>query len=303
MKKGISLLILLALLLSGCNLPVAFSSNPTPTATIGISVEIPFATATLLTVENTPPSGQSPEQQTPVGTSYSQNGLSFYLPACMAAGAAVSTLPAVQPDPNGAPSEFAPEHRVIAFTGYPLTGKFFDPQVAVYPVAAYVTMQTELESTVQELGNLLAAHPQELPQTLPFLPLFNAAQVFHARETYLDFQNGSGIAFLAQYAQNYAPANNYDLFYSYQGLTADGKYWVSAILPASANFLQETPDSATAPQNGVPMPDPASPNFENEIAAYYTAVKGLMGSAGSSAFTPELTCLDVFLQSLRVEEQ
>ena len=146
---------------------------------------------------------------------------------------------------------------------------------------------------------MLASHPDVLRERLPFLPPQMAQQVFHARESYLEFQNGSGIAFLSEFAQYSAPANNQDLFYTYQALTTDGKYWISAILPVSANFVQDTPNSATSRKTGFPVF--TDPTDVTAVKEYYAAVTALMKSVEASAYTPEITCLDVFLQSLKVE--
>lgn len=299
MKKAI-LATLLVVLLSGCSLPLGAAPTITPTAPIQISSEIPFATSTQPVIQ-TSEATSAPATSQPVGKPYNQSGISFALPACLAFDAVISTLAAVPPDPNGAPSEFAPEQRVIKFTNYPLSGKYFEPVVHIYPVADYVAMQEKLQDTVTDLSNLLASHPAALPDSIPLLPLLNAQQVFHARESYLEFQNGSGIAFLTEYAQYAAPANNFDLFYTYQGITSDGKYWVSAFLPVNIAFLQDSPTSTSVPAEGIPMPDPNSSDFSAQLPQYYNAVKGLMVSADASAYTPDLTCLDAFLQSLDVE--
>lgn len=298
MKKGI-FAILLILFLSGCNFPLTTAPAKPPTATVGISSEIPFQTQTLQPVEPTLPAPQDTPVQGSENTVYNQSGISFSLPTCLASAAAISTVPLVPEDPNGAPSQSSPEHRVIQFTGYPLVGKKFDALVAVYPVAEFIQLQSRLEAEVQELSTMMASHPAVLPPQLPFLPPQMAQQVFHARESFLDFQNGSGIAFLTEFSQYSAPANNYDLFYTYQALSADGMYWVSAILPVSANFLQETPDSADVPQNGIPVFTDTK-NIK-AVEDYYTAVTALMKSAEASAYTPEITCMDVFMQSLKVE--
>ena len=302
MKKGI-IALLLVLTLCGCSLPFKIVPNTTPTATptVGISNEIPFATATLLAVETTQPPEQPTATPEIAGSDYSQSGISFKLPACLAPDAVISTIPAVPPDPNGGMAEFAPEHRLIQFNPYPLSGTFFDASVSIYPVAEYVQMRADLQTQVQDLTNLLASHPAALPATLPFLPMQYAAQVFHARESYIDFQNGSGIAFLTQYAQFVDPANNHDLFYTFQGLTSDGKYWISAFLPVNAGFLQDSWDSKTVPANGIAPPDPASTNYNSEVENYLIAIKALMSAANASDYTPDITCLDAFLQSLKVE--
>src|SRR5512140_2464006 len=100
MKKGI-LAILLVLLLSGCNFPLTTAPANTPTATVGISSEIPFQTETLQPVETTPPAAQATATLGSESKTYSQNGISFDLPTCLASDAAISTVPAVPVDPNG----------------------------------------------------------------------------------------------------------------------------------------------------------------------------------------------------------
>lgn len=298
MKKGI-FAILLVLILSGCNFPLTTAPANTPTATVGISSEIPFQTETLQPVETTPPALEATATQGSENPVYSQNGISFSLPSCLASDAAISTVPLVPENPNGGPSESSPEHRLIQFVDYPLVGKFFDAKVAIYPVAEFVQLQQRLDEEVQALKTMLASHPEVLPKQLPFLPPQMAPQIFHARESYLDFPNGSGIAFLSEYSQSFAPANNHDLFYTYQALTTDGMYWVSAILPVSANFVQETPNLNDVPQNGIPVF--TDPTDTQAVEEYYAAVTALMKNAEASAYTPEITCLDVFLQSLKVE--
>jgi hypothetical protein len=286
-------LLITTLLLSACSLPGAGSATATATAPVEISSAIPFPTSTNPQVATSAPTAVT-------GTAYDQSGVSFTLPSCLAAQAIVSTLAAVPPDPNGAPVEFAPEQRVIKFSGYPLSGKFFEPEIHIFPVAAFVQMRTDLQQEVDGLKELLSTHPDALPESIPLLPPQYAAQVFHTRESYLDFQNGSGIAFLTEYAQYAAPADNQDLFYTYQGLTRDGLYWVSAFLPANIAFLQNSPTSTSVPIEGIPMPDPNASDFSAKLPGYYSAVTGLMNSASASAYTPDLNCLDAFLQSLKV---
>lgn len=297
--KRVIVATLLVVLLGGCSLPLGSAASPTPTTPVQISSEIPFATATLQAELPGQPTVETTTSPVPAGTPYSQSGISFVLPSCLASDAAISTLAAVPPDPNGGPMEFAPEQRVIKFSNYPLSGKFFEPIVRIFPVADFVQMQANIQSEVDGLSALLASHPAALPDTIPLLPVQMAQQAFHVRESYLDFQNGSGIAFLTQYAQYSPPVNNHDLFYAFQGLTSDGKYWVSAFLPANIGFLQAAPFAAEVPTDGIPMPTDATDTAK--LAEYYTAVKGLMVSADSNQYTPDLTCLDAFLQSLKVE--
>ena len=62
------------------------------------------------------------------------------------------------------------------------------------------------------------------------LPILNAAQVFHAQTKYLDFNDGSGVGFVTYYAQDVSPVTRDQIFYSFQGLTDNGKYYVGCFL-------------------------------------------------------------------------
>jgi hypothetical protein len=160
-------------------------------------------------------------------------------------------------------------------------------------------MNSHIADTVTALNTLLADKPAN-PDSIPFLPVFNAAQVFRARLGYLPFQNGEGVRFLTEYAQYYAPVNNYDLFYAYQGLTADGKYWISAIFPVNAPWLQETWNSTEVPVDGVAAPGMDSANLQADMDAYYVTMLDRLNTAQAESFTPSTLCLDHFIQSLNI---
>jgi hypothetical protein len=74
--------------------------------------------------------------------------------------------------------------------------------------------------------------PQEMTP-MPFLPLFNAAQVMHTHVQYLDFKTGQGLRYLTMFSQGIVPINNNELIYTYQGLTSDRRYYVAAVLPVT----------------------------------------------------------------------
>ena len=75
---------------------------------------------------------------------------------------------------------------------------------------------------------------------MPLLPINNAGQVLHARVHYLDFDNGSGMGYLTQITMGPSRINNQELFYTFQGLTADRAYYVVAFFPVSLASLPAT---------------------------------------------------------------
>jgi len=153
-----------------------------------------------------------------------------------------------------------------------------------------------MDESFDSLKAIIAGQP--LPEALPFLPAFNAAQIFHSNEQILTFQNGKGIRFLTQYGQDVSPVNNNSLFYTFQGLTDDGAYYVAAILPVSAAFLPAdgNPDTPL-PADGVPF------DWENyeKISQYFELVKQKLNAADSNAFNPMLTNLDALIKSILIK--
>jgi len=304
MKKFIAFLII-SVLLTGCSLPFTISWNtPVPTA----SPEETAPAETLAPTEDAtlPPATEVPPTALPfAGKEFNLGGVYMILPECMAADASGVIIPAAPYDEMGGPMEFYPANRKISFQGYPLSGNFFDPATSnhggltVYPVAEFVAMNPVIADRVNALQQLLVDQPST-PNGIAMLPVFNAAQVFKAQIKYLDFQNGKGVRFLTELAQYSAPVNNHDLFYAYQGLTNDGKYWVSAFFPVNTAYLQESPENPIVPPGGIPAPTFDDPNYSASMETYYTNMINLLNITPDANFTPVLSCLDQYIQSLNI---
>jgi hypothetical protein len=293
--KKILLLVVLSAFLVSCNLPFTINWNtPTPAPLPETPVVVPTEAQVI-------PTETEPATPLFVGTEYNLGGVYMVVPACLPVVPSGVIVPGVPYDAMNGPMEYYPEHRMITFSGYPLADKFFDPMIRVYPAAEYAAMNASIADRVTAMTSLLAA-PVADPDGIPFLPLFNAAQVFRSKISYFGFQNGQGVRFLTEYAQYYAPVNNKDLFYTYQGLTADGEYWVSAIFPVNAAFLQANPDSTDVPPGGIAIPSWSSPTFEADMQTYYNTILPMLGATADNAFTPALDCLDLYLQSLQISD-
>jgi hypothetical protein len=120
--------------------------------------------------------------------------------------------------------EIGPAYNQSLIQSYPLAGAFHEPRIFVYPVSEYVQMVPDVGGIVDELKTIINSSGAPMPENLPFLPAFNAAQIFHSNEQVIQFQSGTGIRFLTQYAQAPYPVNNNSLFYTFQGLTSDGTF-------------------------------------------------------------------------------
>lgn len=283
-KKALGLVIMLLATLACGTLP------PAPPAQPGVET-IVAATFQALTAA-------APPTQTPIsGTLVAINNVSFIVPTSVGSGAQVETIEAVPPSEDMPWWEIAPTYNKYTIQGYPLPKTFHMQTIYVYPVNEYIQVNQDMAELFDSLKSILNQPDQPLPENLPFLPAFNAAQMFHSNEQVLKFQNGQGIRFLTQYGQAPYPVNNDSLFYTFQGMTDDGAYYVAAILSANAAFLPAdgNPDTSL-PADGVPFD---WENFEN-INQHFELVKQKLNATTPNAFNPALTNLDTLIQSIQI---
>jgi hypothetical protein len=239
---------------------------------------------------------------TPAGAQFSSGPVSLVIPFDVATGATAENVPASS-DQNVAPWEAAPAYTRLTLAGYVLHDKFFEPQIMIYPAAEYAAVNAGASISLDRLHTILANPSSPLTNdTLPRLPFANAEQIIGAQPQLVSFKNGSGVRVLAEYAQGFAQISNAELFYHFEGLTADGKSYVVTTLPVNADFL--APDSSpttVAPADGVPFPsyDSTDPNaFPN----YYKAVTDKLNSSAADAFRPSLSSLDALIATLEVTQ-
>jgi len=244
------------------------------------------------------------------GTPVSFSGVSFTLPAGIATGTQNEIVPQTPPaQPNEPVFDVWPQHTKITLQGYPLQGTTYQPQILVFPADEYQKMgsgdpETSLYDprtmiiTLQYIlatGNFPA--PDAVPNTFPFLPGPSARQVFHAQQTMLTFQNGNGIRYLTQFSQASMPLiNNQDLVYTFQGITLDGKYYVSVVMPINLPYLAA--DYGPSGQSDLQTLD----NYPGYISSTVTQLQQPEGEGGN-LFAPSVAALDALVQSLLISGQ
>lgn len=196
---------------------------------------------------------------------------------------------AVPPGPDRMGWEAMPQHHRAALQGYPVTAHRMQPQIFVYPVDELAAFNPAAAQAAADLQNLLISRTPPAG-ALPQLPLSNDIQALHARVVFLDFQNGSGAAYLTQSNQGPVKINNASLIYTFQGLTADGKFYVAAVLPVTH------PNLPAAEQ--VYSDDPA---ILAGFQAYLADTAAWLEQQPPASFTPSLSVLDDLIRSIRVE--
>lgn len=188
------------------------------------------------------------------------------------------------------PWELYPEHRVLSLLGYPLSGTFHEPKIILYPMQEYLDVHPAIGDQVANLQQMLIGKRTDfLPDALPFFTLWNAGQVLSSQVKYLDFINGSGVRYLTQYGQGIYPIDNQMLFYTFQAITNDKNWIVSAILPVNNSVL---PDPTTLLED---------PDFFDNYAAYIDSTKILLDELPETSYLPSLALLDELFQSLEVK--
>lgn len=294
MKQTILLAAILVLAAVACNLP---QIAPTPAIDSVISTDIPTPT---ISVPSAEAPGLTAAPMPFPGTPVSFDRISLTIPPGLAVGASGISQPAVSTSENTAPWDFTPGHVQLTLDGYALQDKYHQPRIYVYPAQEYAALQPHPAESIRRLREVID-HPTEswTNETLPSVPFFNAAQQFAAKIQLLKLSNAWGVRMLAQYSQYNAPVNNRELFYHFEGLTDDGKYYVIAILPLTAPILpaNEMPDAAI-PAGGVPLPDMNDPNADWQ--GYYNQVTQNLNALQPGDFMPSLEQLDLLIYSILI---
>jgi len=275
-------LVLSALVLGGCS-PLSLKgrhSDGTPSAVSTPTLESPIAVPTAVS----PLPTSTPEPTVALAPEVSEEleeeeGVRISYDYTLADDLLVETIPAEELMGGAG---IMPEHVGLSFSGYVLPDTFHKPLIHIYAIR-------DLEAGSQAAANVVAALRQFLaekpaaPEGIPFLPLFNAMQAMRAQVATIDFQNGTGVRFLAHYTQGLVPVNNNELFYTFQGISDDGAYYVAAILPVSHPAL---PADAS-----VLIPD-------GEFETHMRDMEQLLNAQEASTFTPDLKVLDAMIRSL-----
>jgi hypothetical protein len=206
----------------------------------------------------------------------------------LAQNAQVETIAAVTPGADKFWTIVMPEHRRTTLQGYPVNGIDMKPQLMIYPAADLATFSEPAGKTLTDLKALLQT--RQPGESLPFLPLVNGKQAVHAQVRYLDFKNGNGVRYLAQYNTGMMKVNNVQLVYTFQGLTSDGKFYIAAVLPVTHPELPAAAEGFATSETELK----GYPDYLAKTAAW-------LDQQPAARFTPDLAKLDAMIQSIEVK--
>lgn len=223
------------------------------------------------------------------------DGFQMTFPAALADGLNLWNYPADALDAQypGGPQ---PAHTQFMFyTGTEAADHVFAAPTSVFlyrldALSAY----EEHAAQAARLRALLEARPDlnekmaysfEEDALLPYLPVTPAAQVIRARAQYVETPGFEGIAYLASFRLDVWPFTGRDFVYTFQGLSRDGRHYVSAQFWLNTELF---------PAEIVDLDyDAFSQNFE----AYMNETIATLNAAAPGDFTPSLDTLDAIIAS------
>lgn len=284
-----------------CNFP---GSNPTPEPPGNDDRPVVTQPASqTATVEPTAPPAEEPSPTprpsaaTPAGIELNYKGFRFTYPGEIFAGFQPQVAPAdLGVDPGGIGwIGSIPDRIEVKATGYLLSNTFLQPELTLYPIQEYAKINPAAGDISGRLSLVLGEDP--LPgKNLPFMPMFNAGQVFAARAEKFAFQNGEGIRYLTCYSQAILPIDSACLFYTYQGLTSDGRYYLSAIFPVSLPVLDSSEMQKTF--------ETATQNYDQaKYDAYVDRAIEMISQSEPGDFIPNLDSLDGVVRSVSAQPE
>lgn len=167
-----------------------------------------------------------------------------------------------------------------------------DKTIHVYPTVTFPAgVDYPYTSELANLQTVLAARPDLPNSPLPMLPTVTATQLFRAQVQYLEFSDGAGIRYITAVGLDKSPLSNPVVFYTFQGLTNDGAYYVAAQFPLDISVLPDEAPTMTTEEYDAFAAD--YDHYLSELTAHLDALE-------PAAFDPDLIVIDNLFRSLDI---
>lgn len=116
------------------------------------------------------------------------------------------------------------------------------PHLLVYPIKEYAGMfpadkKAIFNKRLSDLKKMIATKSDAKLKTLPILPDSDGAELLHSQAKFVKFKSGTGMSFINVHGNGDPPFSEGDFSYAFQGITSDGKYYVSFFWPVKATGL------------------------------------------------------------------
>jgi heat shock protein HslJ len=192
-----------------------------------------------------------------------------------------------------------PARAVVTFDYLPAPTALADggPYIVVYPIDEYVKLWQDagndaIVNTVAGLQTLMDEQPADPASPMPILPPPGAVNDLAVQAQYIDFVGGSGVRFVGRLAQDASPIFNTQTDYYFQGLTDDGRFYVSVRWPVETSALPDSMEQIAPDQQQA---------IESNIETYLQQATESLNVLESADWSPDLAELDALVNSLTVE--
>lgn len=236
------------------------------------------------------------------------NGVSFRYDPTVFGNVKSEAVPA-QPleEEDYKPDGVAPDH--ILFT-FEFGRSDRDVKLAVYPLNGFpkaYSVNPKLVKAMQQeikgLKDVLKDSLSRLDGQIPHLPFEDASNDFYVRARHFNFLNGKGILFVTHLSHGAALVSNRNLIYRYEGITDDGKYYVTAETPVSVDFLPySSPDRFEGFTYENLFETYRRPEAKRRYDDYIKSITDRLKKLEPTDYRPNLEKFDSMIASLRIKK-
>jgi hypothetical protein len=235
----------------------------------------------------------------------------FYYANNLATDVNATVMPAcVLRQASDKPDCAVPKHLAFTLVGYrapqPENSFYLSPSIRIYPIAEFRKvlaispyLQT-FDTEVRSLQKLLGKKPASWQGKIPYLPYVDATQSFHAHLKYIKFKGGQGVGSVVRYDTENSLVQDRQLAYTFQGITNNGRYYISATFPIAAPSLNFPKDGSITLHEGYHLPSSVSLSYQQEkkYQVYLKRMRNKLEKMPAEKYAPNLELLEELVGSL-----
>jgi hypothetical protein len=172
----------------------------------------------------------------------------------------------------------------------------FDAEAGIYVFSmADFEGHTEIQTRVEALRSMLDERPdlntfETVDTTLPYVPVYAAAQTFRAQAHYIETPQLQGIAYITDYQEAAEPFLSNSLYYTVQAISTNDEHYITVIVPLETGLLPENTDASF---------DIAA--FVENLNDYLTQTMADIDAAAATDFSPALDTIDALIATFAFE--
>ncbi len=281
---------------------------------VTVTLMVLTASSSLLVIPSKISNGVSefnPTKRSLIQKLVSYQGVSFYYADNLATDVKATIMPAcILRQASDKPDCASPKHLAFTLNGFgepQLENSLYSsPNIRIYPIAEFrkvLAISPYLQSfnvEVQLLQKLLSNKPVRWQGKIPRLPYVDATQSFHTHLKYIKFRGGEGVGAIVRYDIERTLVQDRQLAYTFQGITNDRRYYISATFPISAPFLNLPKDRSANVYEGYHLPSTVilSDQQEKKYQIYLKKMRSKLGKVPADQYTPNLERLEELISSL-----